>query len=68
MDESNTKHLENLSDEERANMGSKEDSFWKENLTTLQYQVCRKKKTERAFTGKYHDCKENGVYHCSCYR
>ena len=28
--------------------------------------MCRKKGTERAFTGKYHDCHDPGVYHCAC--
>lgn len=39
---------------------------WKKQLTPEQYRVTRKKDTERAFTGKYHDCKEPGVYRCVC--
>ncbi len=39
---------------------------WKEKLTAEQYAVCREKGTERPFTGKYVDCKEDGVYHCVC--
>lgn len=39
---------------------------WKEQLTPIQYKVTRKKGTERAFTGEYHDCKEEGVYTCVC--
>ncbi|MDD1633054.1 MAG: peptide-methionine (R)-S-oxide reductase MsrB, partial [Methylococcaceae bacterium] len=34
--------------------------------TPMQYNVTRKKGTERAFTGDYHDCKEKGVYRCVC--
>ena len=45
---------------------SKTDEEWKESLTPEQYNVCRKKDTERPFTGKYHDCKEKGMYKCSC--
>jgi len=45
---------------------SKTDEEWKETLTPEQYNVCRNKDTERPFTGKYHDCKEKGVYKCSC--
>ena len=28
--------------------------------------MCRQKGTERAFTGEYYDCKEQGVYRCIC--
>ena len=45
---------------------SKTDEEWQKILTPEQYRVCRKKDTERPFTGKYNDCKENGMYKCSC--
>lgn len=44
----------------------KSDQEWQQQLTTEQYNVTRKHGTERAFTGKYHDCKEDGIYHCIC--
>jgi peptide-methionine (R)-S-oxide reductase len=44
----------------------KSDQEWRRELTPEQYRVCRQKGTERAFTGKYHDCKEPGVYRCVC--
>jgi peptide-methionine (R)-S-oxide reductase len=39
---------------------------WKEKLTAEQYEVCRMKGTELPFTGKYWDCKEEGIYRCVC--
>ena len=45
---------------------SKSEKEWKEQLTPEEYKVTRKKGTERAFTGKYHDSKEQGTYHCIC--
>lgn len=39
---------------------------WKEHLSPEQFKVCREKETEPAFTGKYHDSKENGLYECAC--
>jgi len=42
----------------------KSDTEWQEVLTPEQYRVMRKKGTERAFTGKYHAYKEDGVYRC----
>jgi peptide-methionine (R)-S-oxide reductase len=44
----------------------KTDKEWKQILTPEQFQVCRRKGTERAFTGEYHDCKEQGIYRCVC--
>ena len=45
---------------------SKTDEEWKKTLTSEQYNVCRNKDTERPFTGRYNDCKDKGVYKCSC--
>lgn len=44
----------------------KSDQEWAQQLTEEQYHICRKKGTERAFTGKYHDCKSPGTYRCVC--
>jgi peptide-methionine (R)-S-oxide reductase len=45
---------------------SKSETEWAEELTQEQYEVCRAKGTERPFSGKYNDCKDHGVYVCSC--
>jgi peptide-methionine (R)-S-oxide reductase len=51
-------------------MGSKENLLSKEELkqklTPEQYKICVNKDTERAFSGKYHDYKEAGIYKCIC--
>jgi peptide-methionine (R)-S-oxide reductase len=44
----------------------KSDAEWREQLTPEQYEVCRNKGTERAFAGKYWDCKQDGIYRCVC--
>lgn len=44
----------------------KTEAEWKEQLTPEQFQVARKKGTERAFTGEYHDNKAPGIYKCVC--
>ncbi|HCD63021.1 MAG TPA: peptide-methionine (R)-S-oxide reductase, partial [Alphaproteobacteria bacterium] len=38
----------------------KSDQDWQDQLTAEQYHVTRKHGTERAFTGRYHDCKLPG--------
>jgi peptide-methionine (R)-S-oxide reductase len=43
----------------------KSEEEWKKQLDTETYQVLRKKATERPFTGKYLQNKENGVYVCA---
>lgn len=42
----------------------KTDEEWREILTEEQHYVTRQKGTERPFTGKYHNHKEEGVYKC----
>jgi peptide-methionine (R)-S-oxide reductase len=44
----------------------KTDAEWREQLTPEQYEVTRRKGTERAFTGIYWDAKDDGVYRCAC--
>ena len=44
----------------------KTDEEWKKILSPEVYQVTRKQGTECAFTGKYHDQHENGIYQCVC--
>ena len=43
----------------------KSEAEWKEALTPEQYRILREKGTERAFTGKYWDHKEDGSYVCA---
>ena len=42
----------------------KSETEWREKLTPEQYDVCRKKGTEGAFTGKYYNHHEDGMYRC----
>ncbi|NPU90705.1 MAG: peptide-methionine (R)-S-oxide reductase MsrB [Gammaproteobacteria bacterium] len=44
----------------------KTEQEWKQELSVDQFAVCRLAGTERAFTGKYWDHKEKGVYVCAC--
>jgi peptide-methionine (R)-S-oxide reductase len=43
----------------------KSDSEWKSELSDQAYYVLRKKGTERAFTGEFHDSKKEGRYACA---
>jgi peptide-methionine (R)-S-oxide reductase len=44
----------------------KTDDEWRQQLTKEQFEVARKKGTERAFTGKYWDLHDAGMYLCIC--
>lgn len=44
----------------------KTDTEWQAQLSPEQYQVARCKGTERAFSGKYHNCQDKGNYKCIC--
>ncbi len=41
------------------------DEQWRERLTPEQYDVLRHQSTERPFTGKYVNLKDNGTYACA---
>lgn len=44
----------------------KTDAEWRALLDEDTYYITRQKGTERPFTGKYYDNKEEGVYRCAC--
>lgn len=49
-----------------SNKVTKTEQEWKQQLSPEQYQVARQCGTERAFTGKYWNTKDKGVYNCVC--
>ena len=38
----------------------------KKKLTPEQHHICKEKGTEQAFTGKYWNLKDKGIYNCIC--
>ncbi|MCV6613517.1 MAG: peptide-methionine (R)-S-oxide reductase MsrB [Cellvibrionaceae bacterium] len=47
-------------------MDPNDNEQWRSKLSPEQYAVCREKGTERAFSGEYWNCKEDGQYRCRC--
>ena len=45
---------------------SKNDDEWRQQLSPDQFEICRKKGTEPAFSGNYWNTKETGTYQCVC--
>ena len=43
----------------------KPDDAWSAELTPEQYQVLRRAGTEPAFSGRYWDCHDDGMYRCA---
>ena len=58
------KSEENAEESSMENVQKTEDE-WKKILSPEQYQILRKKGTERAFTGKYYNHHAKGVYRCA---
>ena len=43
-----------------------DENYWKDKLSSEQFYITRKGGTQRPFSGKYLDNKENGIYVCVC--
>jgi peptide-methionine (R)-S-oxide reductase len=43
----------------------KSESDWRQELSPERYHVLREKGTERAFTGEYVNCHDDGTYRCA---
>jgi peptide-methionine (R)-S-oxide reductase len=39
---------------------------WREELSDEAFYVCRQNGTEPPFSGKYYNCKDEGIYRCTC--
>ena len=42
------------------------DAEWMAQLSPEQYEITRRRGTERAFTGEYWNCHDEGTYRCVC--
>ena len=49
-----------------ANKFKKSNEEWRSELTNEQYRITREAGTEPAFSGKYYNNHEKGMYHCIC--
>lgn len=45
---------------------NKSKTEWQQQLSPMEYSVAREKGTERAFSGRYWDHHEEGIYRCVC--
>ena len=48
-----------------ADQVTKTDEEWRQELSPEQYEILRRKGTERPFTGKYVNVKDKGMYRCA---
>ena len=61
--------LQTVYEQKGENMADKinrTDDEWRAQLTPEQFEITRRKGTERPFTGKYYEHKDQGVYRCVC--
>ena len=55
-----------MTDSKDGSVNPRDDEQYRDKLTPMQFEVTRNKATERAFTGKYWDTTDKGVYRCLC--
>ena len=62
----NRRNVQKKKEKKLKNKISKTDNEWQNELSPEEYSICRKKNTESPFTGIYCDCKDKGIYKCTC--
>ncbi len=62
----NRRNVQKKKEKKLNNKISKTDNEWQNELSAEEYSICRKKNTEAPFTGIYWDCKDKGIYKCTC--
>ena len=63
--EKSDKNAHNTNDKKKEYEINKTESEWKQELSPEAFNVLREKGTEYAFSGKYNDFKENGIFLCA---
>lgn len=59
-----SRSVQNKKETRKIEKVNKTDAEWQKLLTPEQFQVTRKKGTEPAFTGAFHNSKVKGTYYC----
>jgi peptide-methionine (R)-S-oxide reductase len=64
-DRKEPEHPERFSEPDIGEQITLTDAEWRDRLTATEFAVLRQCGTERAFTGRYYDHHEQGVYRCA---
>ena len=62
----NQRNVQKRKEKKLSDKISKTNDEWQNELSPEEYSICREKNTEAPFTGIYLNCKDDGIYKCTC--